>query len=157
MNHTICVTMRRFFKCFGCIVPEPSDKNTSNINNIPIIINPIIPNNDILNISSHSSNSTSHSNDIIETIKPAKKYRKKNIPSTVKRLVWNTHIGEEIGKAKCLCCKVTDITQLSFHCGHIVAESNGGETTVANLKPICQNCNSSMGTTNMDDFMKKLI
>ena len=78
---------------------------------------------------------------------------KKKISATLKRLVWNTNIGEEIGKTKCLCCKSTDITQMSFHCGHVVAEANGGELIVSNLKPICQNCNSSMGTKNMNDFM----
>lgn len=81
------------------------------------------------------------------------KTRKRSIPSTVKRLVWNEYIGEDIGKAKCMCCKTTDITQLSFHCGHIVPEATGGEISVNNLRPICQNCNSSMGTMNMDDFM----
>ena len=86
----------------------------------------------------------------------APKKKKKPISATIKKLVWNTHIGEEIGKAKCLCCNVTDITQMSFNCGHIVAEANGGETIVSNLKPICQNCNSSMGTKNMNDFMKSL-
>jgi len=86
----------------------------------------------------------------------AKKKKKKAIPATVKRLVWNTNIGEMIGKSKCLCCKSTDITQMSFNCGHIVAEANGGDTIVSNLKPICQNCNSSMGTKNMDEFMKSL-
>jgi hypothetical protein len=86
--------------------------------------------------------------------KPTKK--KKAISATVKRLVWNTNIGEDIGKAKCMCCKTTDITQLSFHCGHIFAEANGGDTIVSNLKPICQNCNSSMGTKNMNDFMESL-
>jgi 5-methylcytosine-specific restriction endonuclease McrA len=85
------------------------------------------------------------------------KKKKKHIPATIKRLVWNTHIGEEMGRAKCLCCKLTDITQLSFNCGHIVAESNGGELKVSNLKPICQNCNSSMGTKNMNEFMKSLL
>ena len=89
-------------------------------------------------------------------VKEVKK-KKKPISSTIKRLVWNTHIGEEIGKAKCLCCKITDITQLSFNCGHIVAESNGGELIVSNLMPICQNCNSSMGTKNMNEFMKTLL
>ena len=79
--------------------------------------------------------------------------RKKNIPSTVKRLVWNTYIGENIGKYKCYCCKLTDITQLSFHCGHVISEKNGGKINVDNLRPICQNCNSSMGTTNMNDFI----
>jgi hypothetical protein len=89
----------------------------------------------------------------LHTVKPPK-YIKKAISATLKRLVWNHHIGELIGKTKCLCCRVTDITQLSFHCGHVVAESNGGDTTLSNLRPICQNCNSSMGTKNMNDFMK---
>jgi 5-methylcytosine-specific restriction endonuclease McrA len=84
------------------------------------------------------------------------KKRKKPISATIKRLVWNTNIGEDIGKSKCVCCKSTDITQMSFNCGHIVAEANGGNTIVSNLKPICQNCNSSMGTKNMDEFMKSL-
>ena len=83
-----------------------------------------------------------------------KSKKKKSIPSAIKKLVWNTHIGEDVGKAKCLCCKTTDITQMSFNCGHIISEANGGEVIVSNLKPICQNCNSSMGTKNMDDFMK---
>lgn len=85
------------------------------------------------------------------------KSKKKAISATIKRLVWNTNIGEDIGKSKCLCCKSTDITQMSFNCGHIVAEANGGDTIVSNLKPICQNCNSSMGTKNMEEFMKSLI
>lgn len=85
-----------------------------------------------------------------------KKKKKKPIAATVKRLVWNTNIGEDIGKSKCMCCNSTDITQLSFNCGHIVAEANGGDSIVSNLKPICQNCNSSMGTKNMEDFMKSL-
>jgi 5-methylcytosine-specific restriction endonuclease McrA len=94
-----------------------------------------------------------NSNDV--TVAVVRK-RKKTIPATIRKLVWNTHIGEQIGKAKCLCCNVTDITQMSFNCGHIVAEANGGETIVSNLKPICQNCNSSMGTKDMNEFMKTL-
>ena len=80
--------------------------------------------------------------------------RKKAIPAVVKRLVWNTYIGENIGKSKCFCCKLTDITQLSFHCGHVVSENNGGKIHVDNLRPICQNCNCSMATKNMMEFMK---
>ena len=96
--------------------------------------------------------------DLSKTIKDTTliKKKKKSISSTMKKLVWNTNIGEEIGKEKCKCCNSTTITQMSFHCGHIIAEANGGETIVSNLKPICQNCNSSMGTKNMNDFMKSL-
>jgi 5-methylcytosine-specific restriction endonuclease McrA len=89
------------------------------------------------------------------TREPVKK-KKKSISSTIKKLVWNVNIGEEIGKTKCVCCKSTDIIQMSFNCGHVIAEANGGETIVSNLKPICQNCNSSMGTKNMNEFMRSL-
>jgi len=87
---------------------------------------------------------------------PAKPPKKKAVSSAMKKLVWNKTNGEDIGKAKCYCCKSTDITQVSFHCGHVIAESKGGKTIVSNLKPICQNCNSSMGTNDMNDFMKTL-
>jgi len=90
--------------------------------------------------------------EVLEITKDNKK--KTQISATLKRLVWNKNIGEEVGKAKCMCCKCTYITQMSFHCGHIIAESNGGETVINNLKPICQNCNSSMGSKNMNEFMK---
>jgi len=93
----------------------------------------------------------------LEKVSKPLKNKKQPIPATIKRLVWNKYIGEEIGKSKCTCCFITDITQLSFNCGHIIAEANGGETTVSNLKPICQNCNSSMGTKDMNKFMESLI
>ena len=80
--------------------------------------------------------------------------KSKRIPLAVKRLVWNKYIGEDIGKAKCYCCNLTDIMQISFHCGHVVARVYGGETVIDNLRPICQNCNCSMSTTNMMDFIK---
>ena len=44
----------------------------------------------------------------------------------------------------------------NFHCGHVVAESKGGQTILENLRPICGSCNSSMGTENMCDFVDRL-
>ena len=94
-------------------------------------------------------------NDNNNNVKEDKKIKKKSIPLTLKRLVWNKHIGEKIGKSLCLCCKLVEITQLSFSCGHIISEFNGGKITLDNLKPICVSCNSSMGTRNMNDFIKE--
>jgi len=78
---------------------------------------------------------------------------KQKIPAALKKLVWNKHVGGHVGEAKCLCCRTTTISQVSFHCGHVVAEKNGGKLELPNLRPICQNCNSSMGTKNMDEFI----
>jgi hypothetical protein len=90
-------------------------------------------------------------------LKIKSKNKKKSISLVLRKKVWDKWIGLDIGKSKCLCCDITDIIQMSFHCGHIIAESKGGETNLSNLKPICQNCNLSMGSTNMNEFMKTLI
>lgn len=82
-------------------------------------------------------------------------YYKKTIPISVKRQVWNNYVGEEIGKSKCYCCKLTEITQMNFNAGHIISEKNGGEINANNLRPICQSCNSSMGIMNMDEYIQK--
>ena len=34
-----------------------------------------------------------------------------------------------------------------------ISEKNGGKLELNNLRPICQGCNHSMGTTNMDDYI----
>ena len=83
------------------------------------------------------------------------KYKKKTIPKTVKKAAWDKWIGPTIGQAKCLCCGHQDIRQIDFHCGHIISEKEGGKTNVENLKPICSQCNLSMGTMNLIDFQKK--
>lgn len=83
---------------------------------------------------------------------PKKQYKKKNIPHSVKIKCWNTHVGELIPKVKCLCCHNIDITQHNFQCGHIIAECDGGSLDIDNLLPICNVCNYSMGSTNMNEF-----
>ena len=85
-----------------------------------------------------------------EEVAPRKK--KKTIPKSVKNAVWITHVGESVATSTCFCCKVKTISQMSYHCGHVLAEANGGALHVDNMRPICASCNSSMGATNMDDF-----
>ena len=77
-----------------------------------------------------------------------------SIPRSLKKLVWDTYIGKDVGITKCLCCKNQEIRQIEFHCGHIVSRATGGQTILENLKPICAQCNLSMGKMNMDEFKK---
>lgn len=77
---------------------------------------------------------------------------KKSIPKILKDLTWQKWIGDDIAKAKCMCCGINDIKMNSFHCGHVLAEADGGPTTVDNLRPVCATCNLSMRTQNMDKF-----
>lgn len=90
-----------------------------------------------------------------EIIAKRKTRKKKNIPKVLKDQVWDKYIGETIGKAKCLCCKNNNITQKNFDAGHIIAESKNGKNAIENLRPICKQCNLSMGNKNMYDFIKE--
>lgn len=98
-----------------------------------------------------------NTSDIIETnevvIKKEKK-KKEKIPASVKNTLWSKHFDNSI-QGKCQCCKTEVISKNNFDCGHIISEKNGGAVHLDNLKPICRSCNSSMGTTNMNDFMTK--
>lgn len=86
---------------------------------------------------------------------PMKKARKAYIPKTLKIIVWANTFGLHVGQTMCPICKFNNITQMDFHCGHIVPECEGGSTTADNLQPICAKCNLSMGKKNMRDFHKK--
>lgn len=76
------------------------------------------------------------------------------ISKSLKTSIWDANIGNNIRAALCICCNNTEIKVENFHAGHIVAESLGGETDQNNLLPICATCNTSMGSTHMNDFVK---
>jgi 5-methylcytosine-specific restriction endonuclease McrA len=80
--------------------------------------------------------------------------KRETIPKTVRNAVWiNYFVDRRIGK--CLCCLREQISIGNFNCGHIVSHNQGGKTTLDNLIPICTLCNTSMGTYNLNDFIKK--
>jgi hypothetical protein len=80
------------------------------------------------------------------------KLKKKSIPKVVKDLAWDKWVGADVARTVCLCCGIKEIKMNSFHCGHVIAETNGGPTTVDNLRPICAACNLSMGSENLEEF-----
>jgi hypothetical protein len=82
---------------------------------------------------------------------------KKSISASLRQKVWNQYIGLSVGETLCKCCNTNTISQLRFHCGHVTSEACGGETNLENLRPICDKCNLSMGTQNLNEFAKTLI
>ena len=90
-----------------------------------------------------------HTGEIIKT----QTKKKKSIPKKIKIDSWNKYIGENIRKSKCICCNTTEIDITDFHAGHIISEKNDGKITIENIIPICSSCNSSMGSTNMDEYI----
>jgi len=87
--------------------------------------------------------------------KKTKQKPKTHIHKSLKNKVWEETYGTECGKHECYigCGKM--ISQGDFECGHIMAESKGGPTNRSNLKPICSQCNKSMGTMNLEEYKLK--
>lgn len=81
------------------------------------------------------------------------KCRKATIPKSLKNNVWLTYVGEKF-EAKCTVkwCD-TRVNVFSYETGHNIPESKGGLTNVENLRPICAQCNKSMGNRyTIDEF-----
>ena len=78
--------------------------------------------------------------------------RKKKIAAALREQVWIRSLGETFS-SKCTVgwCN-NPITVFTFQCGHVLAESKNGPTTLENLRPICSRCNQSMGTMHMNDW-----
>jgi len=94
-----------------------------------------------------------------EIIAKKKKYRKKKITKSLRAEVWRTYMGD-VGEGPCFCCRKNNIKALDgMECGHVKAETNGGETTLENLRPICKDCNKNgnggMGIKHMRDYIKE--
>lgn len=54
-----------------------------------------------------------------------------------------------------MCCSHEKIKASHFECGHVISEFNGGTICIENLRPICSQCNRSVGKKNMNKFMEK--
>ena len=73
--------------------------------------------------------------------------RKATIPKSLREQVWIVYCGRKF-EHKCIvkwCENI--ITPFSFEVGHNIPESKGGKLDIDNLRPICSNCNKSMGNT----------
>lgn len=77
------------------------------------------------------------------------------IPKRVKDMVWDMYIGTNIAQTTCLCCETNLITMSYFDCGHVISVTNGGSDEIDNLRPICHQCNLSMGTQHLYEFKKQ--
>jgi 5-methylcytosine-specific restriction endonuclease McrA len=83
------------------------------------------------------------------------KKKKNPIPKAVRHQVWKKYIGNTL-EGKCYVCNRI-VYYDNFDAGHVVAEANGGEISVSNLRVTCKPCNTSCGTKNLDEFKKMLL
>lgn len=93
----------------------------------------------------HHNQYTNISNNSLNSNIPNIPNRKEQIPKRIREMVWSTHNGEKYS-SKCYVSWCNNIINVfNYQVGHDVPESKGGTLDLSNLKPICGNCNLSMG------------
>jgi 5-methylcytosine-specific restriction endonuclease McrA len=83
------------------------------------------------------------------------KPRRKPLPKEVRDQVWDRYIGATKTVGKCYCCRWRPITYRDYEVGHNRAVAKGGRDHISNLRPICKQCNRSMGTMSIERYREK--
>ena len=79
------------------------------------------------------------------------------VPASLKHNIWTQYVGEKyLGKCHVSWC-TNSITPFTFEAGHNIPFSKGGGTTIDNLRPICSDCNKSMGNRYTIDEYSELF
>jgi hypothetical protein len=76
----------------------------------------------------------------------------KIIPRSLRDRLWRNNFDNN-PDGKCYVCEGS-ITYINFHAGHVISIKNGGDHNIHNLRVICQSCNSSMNSQNLEEFKK---
>jgi hypothetical protein len=86
--------------------------------------------------------------------KKRKSHDRKRIPQILRETVWRRDYGSNTDGI-CKICNFNTISVFRFHCAHVCALSENGPNVAENLFPICDSCNLSMGTENMEAFHRR--
>tara|TARA_B100000795_G_scaffold227434_1_gene183790 strand:- start:692 stop:1759 length:1068 start_codon:yes stop_codon:yes gene_type:complete len=82
------------------------------------------------------------------------KEKKREMPSPeLRRKIWNK-VNNDNNNGICYTCNKELQYDKKMHCGHIVAHALGGETSLDNMMPVCEDCNKKMGIMNMKEYKK---
>lgn len=79
------------------------------------------------------------------------KSQKTKIPKAVRMAAWREYNGPCM-EGKCFACGRIIYCD-DFDAAHVIAEANGGQITLDNLRPVCRPCNRSCGTLNLMEFV----
>jgi len=72
--------------------------------------------------------------------------KKAKIPLALREEVWRHWMGEKFKSKCCVTWCTNQLTAFDFAVGHNIPESKGGTLELSNLRPICNRCNTSMGS-----------
>lgn len=91
--------------------------------------------------------------DRIEVLNNLYKFINKDPSKNIRTNVYQKNIGS-CEESVCKFCNTHKIYLTNFHTAHIISKKNGGTGELSNLYPSCATCNTSMGSLDMDIYIK---
>jgi hypothetical protein len=105
----------------------------------------------------NKNNKKNNNNKFNQSYLSHQKKDKETIPKRIREIVWSTYNGEKY-TSKCYVSWCSNfINVFNYQVGHDIPESKGGTMDIGNLRPICGNCNQSMGNKYTIQEWSKLV
>jgi hypothetical protein len=90
------------------------------------------------------------------TPRPPPKPKRKKIPAGVKLALWEHYFPDKT-TGRCYVCQKAVIHVRAFDAAHVKAVANGGTDHISNLRPCCGNCNQSIGTMDLEEYLRTYL
>ena len=106
---------------------------------------------------SNVKSNVKNKNSIKEHKNRKKHYKKRHLPKKIREQIWINYYGTNYS-GKCFvpwCSNQIDV--FNYQVGHNVPESKGGSSNIDNLRPLCANCNMSMGNQYTIDEWNNIV
>jgi len=81
--------------------------------------------------------------------------KRKKISQRDRNKIWDDEFGHTVDRAMCPICERNEVRRHQFALGHINSLFKGGPDELSNMRPICFQCNTEMGTMDMNEYIAK--
>lgn len=88
------------------------------------------------------------------TINPKNSHKRIKVSAAMRASLWNKYFDDETNKGECILCQC-ELKMSQYHVSHIQSLKENGTYNQDNLTIMCSKCNTSLGSKNLNDYLKE--
>ena len=85
---------------------------------------------------------------------PKNSHKRIKVTAAMRSSLWNKYFCDETNKGECVLCKC-ELKMSQYHVSHIQSLKENGTYNQDNLTIMCSKCNTSIGSKNLNDYLKE--
>lgn len=93
-------------------------------------------------------------NEYQNIINPKKSHKRIKVNQAMRMSLWNRYFYDETEQGECVLCNCK-LKMSQYHVSHIQSLKENGTYDQSNLTIMCSKCNTSLGSKNLNDYMRE--